>query len=254
MIFIEKVISALITPPGVFLLMLIPVAIYLLRKGRSRIIQGLLVMTVVFMFISFSGLGVRMFVIPLEKGYTDIGLAEVPEKEFPVVVLGGGIKYISTDHAEINDPALQRLTRGYMLRRRVDTPLVITGGPAVGRNDVGEAEVAEEWLLEMGEKKENIVIEDRARNTYENALYVREWLQKKEYDAIYLVTSAIHMRRSRAVFSAQGIEVIEIPAGYAYSHRLQALDYLPSSGAFQANMRAIHEWIGLLWYKVRGRI
>lgn len=254
MVFFEKVVASFLTPPGLFILLLIPLLVYLLRRECSQIIRGLVVFTVVFMFVSFTGLGVRLFVIPLEREFHPARTAELPEKELPVVVLGGGIKYISDGYTDITEAALQRLTRGYMLRRQLDTPLVITGGPAVGRDGIGEAEAAREWLLQMGENDENIVLENRARNTFENALYIREWLQETEYDAVYLVTSAVHMRRSQAVFSARGIEVIEVPAGYAYSHRLQGLDYLPSSGAFSANMRALHEWLGLFWYKIRGRI
>jgi uncharacterized SAM-binding protein YcdF (DUF218 family) len=100
----------------------------------------------------------------------------------------------------------------------------------------------------------DFIQENEARTTYENGLKIKEWLTENNYEKIYLVTSAIHMRRSKGVFDNIGVNFIPVVSNYAYSHNLSWLDYLPNRGSLRANMQAVHEWVGLIWYKINNRI
>ena len=90
------------------------------------------------------------------------------------------------------------------------------------------------------------MLEERSRNTSQNAVFTADILARRGIDRILLVTSAIHMPRSKALFEAQGLEVI--PA--ATDHEVQAIpgwrNWLPSTDALDGSSRAIKEIVGRL--------
>lgn len=252
MLALEKVIASFLSLPGLFILLYIPVVIYLLRKGRSVLIKVLTVLLLMLMVITFTGWGTRVLVIPLERRYQETGITE----NLPVVVMGGGIHYsLNGRQATLNSVSLQRLVKGYQLYRKNGGPLLYTGGVAIGQIGPSEAEIAANWLREMGVPAQEIVAEEQARTSFENGLYVKAWLSERgARNKIYLVTSALHLPRTVLVFQKQGIDVVPVPAGYISDHRLSWLSYLPNRGSLNANLAALHEWLGIIWYTLRDRI
>ncbi|AZO93334.1 YdcF family protein [Halocella sp. SP3-1] len=247
---VEKTIASFLTLPGIFILLWFIVTLYLFRIRQSRFIKYLSLITLILMYIMASAFGTVVLLKPLEL----MKQAVIIEGNYPIVVLGGGINYLTNKKADLKPPTLQRLVNGYQLFRKYGGPLIFTGGVAIGHHQISEAEVAANWLKDMGVARDEIIIEDRARTTFENALYTKEILEKYHYKRVYLVTSAVHLLRATKVFKKQGIDVIPIPAGYLSSHSLGWLDYLPNRSAFSSNMAAVHEWLGLIWYRVTGRI
>ncbi len=253
MLVIEKIAGSFISLPGLFIILWAVVTVYLLVKPGSKFIRMLAFLTLILMYITFTGTGTYLFVLPLEKAFPVRDFNDFIDP-YPVVVMGGGINYHGHNRAELNQGSLQRLVKGYQLHRELKTPVVYTGGVGIGYSGLSEADIACDWLLRMGVQEEEIVKESRARTTYENGLYIKEWLDGQGYRKIYLVTSAIHMTRSAAVFNRQGIETIPVPSGYLVSHKLSWLDYLPNRSSLNANLAGIHEWLGIIWYRIRGRI
>jgi uncharacterized SAM-binding protein YcdF (DUF218 family) len=66
-----------------------------------------------------------------------------------------------------------------------------------------------------------------------------------------LVTHAWHLRRAVPLFEAQGFDVV--PAGTQFSRgSLDTLfDVLPTHTGLRDSTFALHEWLGILWYKLR---
>ena len=71
-----------------------------------------------------------------------------------------------------------------------------------------------------------------------------------------LVTSATHLPRSMALFRKMGMAPIPAPAGPTCkaSHPLSPDDFFPSSNALDNTSQAMHEYVGMLWAKMRGQI
>ena len=95
--------------------------------------------------------------------------------------------------------------------------------------------------------------DERSTSTYENALYGAQILRQKGIRRIILVTEAFHMLRSERCFRKQGMDVI--PA--ACDFRLVAWDaanFFPSGHGILENEQVLHEFVGLGWYLIRGRI
>jgi len=253
MIAIEKIMASFITLPGSFLIIWTVIMLYILIKSRAFLLKLLTIFTFILMVLTFTGLGVRIFLFPLEN-YAEYN-QEFYTERYPVVVLGGGMQYgVNHVGAELNSISLQRLVEAYMLYNKLGGKIIPTGGTGVSHHNIAEADIAGRWLQKMGVPGEDIVLEKQAQTTYENGVYVQKWLHKHGYEKIYLVTSAVHIPRSMAVFKNLNIKLIPVPAGYMYNHKLGWLDYLPNRFALTANMSALHEWLGIIWYKINGRI
>ena len=252
MLALEKIISSLLMPPGFFIIIFLIITIYLFFKSDSKVIKFLAAAAMIFLLLISTAFGVKILLLPLENYAEEISV-EV-EEQYPIVVLGGGNYYKTDGSAEPSIHSKQRLAKGYELHRTLNTKIIYSGGVGIGYDNFSEADAAKEFLLGLGLKGENYESEDQARSTYENALYIKKWLNENEFEKVYLVTSAYHMYRSAAVFRAQEIEFLAHHSGFIYDHKFSWLNYLPNRGALQANLSALHEWVGIVWYYLRARM
>ncbi|MGP3777820.1 YdcF family protein [Halanaerobium saccharolyticum] len=252
MLALEKIIASLIMPPGLFVLILFILTVYLFKKSESKLIKLLALFMLLLFFLLSTAAGVQLLLHPLENYAEKISVNAF--ERHPIVVLGGGLNYYSREEAKPSLHSMQRLVKGYQLHRRLNTPLIYSGGVAIGQETISEADAAAEFLEKLGMEKEFYISEDRAQTTFENAAYLKKWIDENEIEKVYLVTSAYHTLRSAAVFKAQNIDFLVVHSGFIYDHQFSWLDYLPNRGALTANLSALHEWVGLVWYYIRGRI
>lgn len=193
----------------------------------------------------------------------------IPQQELPVtdaiVVLGGATRsqaYPRPD-VDLND-AGDRVWYGASLYRAGKAPKIIVSGGRIEWMGSGnpESEDLTKLLVRMGVAKEDIIPESKSYNTYENAVNVNKILKEQKLQTILLVTSAMHMPRSIAIFKHQGIKAIAAPTDYRVSkleldepnRRTESaiLGLLPSANRFADTSQALREYIGLLVYKLRG--
>lgn len=123
-----------------------------------------------------------------------------PQRKSPgdrraIVVLGAGLETNGTMKAKLVDRLKQcrKLARTYP-----EAPIILTGGNQKG--GITEAYAMKLWCLHKGISKKRILLEDKARDTVENALYCSKILKKLEISEVTLVTSVSHMRRGLADF------------------------------------------------------
>ncbi len=149
----------------------------------------------------------------------------------------------------------ERLIKGAALAQAYpNAKIVFTGGSGlIIKTDLAEAEIAELLLLELGISRDRIILEDKSRNTYQNATLSKKLLNNNINGNWILVTSAYHMPRSVGVFRNIGWNTIPFPVDYKSlpsGHRRFRFD-------FEKNMKslvyAIHEWIGLTAYYYSGK-
>lgn len=192
---------------------------------------------------------------PLEKRFPRP--QQLPEKVDGIIILGGSIKLKESaawETMETNGSA-ERILKGAALAKAYpEAKLVFTGGSGL-MMDAGktEAAIAELMLLEQGIESNRIILEDKSRNTYQNATLTKEILSENISGNWILVTSAFHMPRSVGVFRGVGWKTIPFPVDYKSlpsEHRTFRFDY-------EKNMRslawAMHEWIGLAAYYYTGK-
>lgn len=182
----------------------------------------------------------------------------IPANIAGIVTLGGTINQYIT--AARGQPSLtaggERLTEFVHLARRFpDARLVFSGGSgALIDTTLKEAEVARVFFNQMGLSDRDIIYEDRARNTYENALFSKERVGDDASRRKWvLITSAVHMPRAMGVFRQTGWNVMAYPVDYLTDGRGGfKMQFRPLRGLGSLNS-ALREWIGLVVYRVLGR-
>lgn len=151
-----------------------------------------------------------------------------------------------------------RLLAGFFLYKKgVCRKLLLTGTDSerLLAANKGEVQLAKALLVEWGIPAEDIILETKARNTRENALYTAGLLSgMPSSDRCILVTSAYHMRRAKGCFEKVGIRAEIFPADFLKRQECMPFQkrFLPEPGASLAFHRLWHEWIGLLMYKLAG--
>jgi uncharacterized SAM-binding protein YcdF (DUF218 family) len=112
------------------------------------------------------------------------------------------------------------------------------------------ARLLEEWSI----PSTAIQIESGSINTHENATMSYRMLAPRGIRRILLVTSAMHMPRAAGTFRKAGFEVVAVPADFhsGWDERLLLEKWLPSADNLRNSELALHEWLGIAIYRLRG--
>ena len=182
----------------------------------------------------------------------------VPDDAQVIVVLGGGIQLPDEirKHAVLGKSTMYRCLHAYSLYQTSPRPVLLSGG-RVDAHRLGPtlAEAMRSFLLQLGVPQQHLILENKSRSTYENAVYSAAILRRRQLTKVVLVTDATHLDRSLACFAAQGIDAS--PSGCRYratKFRWSPFSFLPNPTAAQGNQDVFHEWVGTFWYRLRGRI
>ena len=111
-------------------------------------------------------------------------------------------------------------------------------------------------FLMCGVPEKDITIEDKSKNTRENALFTKQIL-KDTTERLLLITSAYHMKRSEACFKKVGLNVDIFPVDYLSHDRkgyLSLLKILPSESAIGIWVVLFHELQGYIIYSLVGYV
>jgi uncharacterized SAM-binding protein YcdF (DUF218 family) len=172
-----------------------------------------------------------------------------------MIVLGGGID-TARGQVVFNDAASRMMAAVGLARKHPEAKLVFTGGNAslFDRNTKTEAEAAGVMFRVFNIPIERVVLEDRARNTRENALFTHNLVTPKPGERWLLITSASHMPRAIGCFRAVGLDLEAYPVDFRTEGN--ATDYWRPFGRFADALRmadlAIKEWVGLVNYYLAG--
>lgn len=248
LLFWLKKLAAVVVLPPLMPLLVIASGLLLLKRHRRA---GLT--------LAWSGVALNLLLIfPPSVGLLLNGLEVHPvldpsaaREAGAIVILGAGKR----DHAPefggetVNRLALERLRYGARLARQTGLPVLVTGGAPTG--ELPEAELMKQSL----EHDFGITprwVETESRDTRENARLSAPQLKAAGANRIVLVTHAAHMRRAAAEFEAQGLEVLPAPTAWLGSHESgdRVLTLLPSQSTAYAGWYAVHEWLGLIAYRL----
>lgn len=250
--FFTNAAAALLLPP-MSLLLLALFGAWLARRFR-RVGQGLIVIAALLLVGLSTPAGSRLVTGPLEQRSLPLIDPKTSEAQ-AIVVLGGGRRYFAPEDGQQHQPSevtLVRLRHAARLHRLTKLPLLVSGGAPDGHGE-SEAEVMARSL------KEDFGVtvrwlESTSDNTAQNALHASLMLQKAGISRILLVTDALHMPRSERSFVQAGFEVVPAPTGFVSTRPLDAASVIPGAAAMKNSHYALHEWLGLLWYRLRAAL
>src|SRR5262249_1906722 len=98
-----------------------------------------------------------------------------------------------------------------------------------------------------------IWMEEHSISTHENAAYGAAILRKRGVSRVALVVEANSMPRAVAAFRKVGVAVVPAPIRFT-ELKGDLSDILPNWQAIALNGEALHEYLGLAWYRLRGWI
>lgn len=249
--FFSKIIAFLFTPIiWVFTALLFA---FFLRNPKSK--RRVLVFAIL-LFYFFSNAFIleeanRLWEIPATH-YRDLKQYEAG------IVLGGMLSYDpGYDRIQFYKSA-DRLFQAVELYKKgfIKKIFFVGGSGSIEFADAKEGAFVKRYLLLLGIPPGDIWIENESRNTRENAVNAKEFLVKNNLDSgeFLLITSGCHMRRSLACFNRVELKVSSYSVDRnAGPQRRFYPDHLliPNVNTFMSWDAVIHEWIGMIVYKIQ---
>jgi uncharacterized SAM-binding protein YcdF (DUF218 family) len=247
-------ILALFTSLGLWLTLTTMLAVLLLWCGKARLGRFLLSVTALMLvLIVFSPLQPWLTGALEDRFAADPPL---PASIDGIIVLGGMIRPAvsrARRRPSVNDAAERLLEGARLARLHPEAKLLFTGGSADPWDSGAiEAVYAAQLLHELGVTDDRLLIEDKARNTHENALFARAMAAPMPGQTWVLVTSAAHMPRAIGAFRSVAWPVTAWPVNYVSGGNASWAAEDVATLRFYVLSRTLHEYVGLLYYWLRG--
>jgi uncharacterized SAM-binding protein YcdF (DUF218 family) len=228
----------------------------LLRYGRQRVPKWMLILAcapLLSFYTPFTQGMNALLELPYEQG-KPAGEAQAivifsgkvmhPEPERPVPVVG-------------EDTYVRAFYAAWLYKNWRALPILVCGGldRDGNGNPISFAQTVRQVLVNEGIPGDTIWTEDHSETTFENALYGADILRARKIQKVALVTEAYHMLRAERCLRKQGIEVIPAPCNFRSRFRVRPEHLVGARReAFNWSVDAAHEFGGLAWYWLRGRI
>ena len=153
-----------------------------------------------------------------------------------------------TGQDSLGSDAVKRVVYALSLRDEFPAPYIFSGGKVFDYGQESEAAAAGRVFDFLGLPSERLFLETNSRNTWENA----KEIAKLGIEQAILVTSAYHMPRSVFCFEKNGVSVIPAPTDYKCDRdrKYDFFSFMPSMGSLFQSYLAVHEYVGLLSYRV----
>ena len=243
--FLKKFITFFVEPFGIVFTLLALGLIYLYIK---REMQAKL-------FFSLSIFFLFLFSYPPFSNY----LVQNLENQYPKYDFKQDVKYIhvlgnghNTDKTQpissnLSDGGTKRVLEGVIIHKQTPNSKIIFTGYA-GYTSETNAVMNSRLASALGVSKKDMIINGVPTDTREEALFTKTLVGSEPF---VLVTSATHMPRSMMLFQSQGLNPIAAPTNF-YKSEFRGYLRAPAPIYFHISTIAIHEYLGILWAKIRG--
>lgn len=257
-----KLVKPLFLPPFLILLGL-GFSLWFLFKKKRRAGRIILTATLVIYYLLSTGPLNYLLIRSLETT-TPKFTEELKIKPEAIVILAGGARRIGPlcPREELSGASWRRLWRGLEIYRELEgkIPIIYSGGSGNIFDKVSiEGSLSRQYAALTGIPESDFIIETASRNTYENIRETQKLLDKMFPDSdlhrVILVTSSIHMPRAMLISQKSGLSPIPMPADFPIrSTDFNLLDFIPSAEAFAISTSCLHEWLGIIAYRLLGRL
>ncbi|MGN6706717.1 MAG: YdcF family protein [Rhodanobacter sp.] len=218
------------------------------RRWR-RLAGTFAVLAALLLVLAGSGLLPRLLLQQLQAPYAQRP-AQAWAPHNAIVLLTGGSIRVPHDGVEPGISAYGRIAEAAVLyhachQAGVGCKLLVSGGDPQRRGTALAVSYAR-VLRGLGVPGEDLVLEPRSNNTWQNAQFSRPLLAKLDAPKVWLVSSAWHLRRSVLYFDHFGIASTPVRADYLHAD----LGLWPSAQNLVLTDVALHEYLGVLRYHV----
>ena len=110
-------------------------------------------------------------------------------------------------------------------------------------------------LADAGVPDSAILRERSATDTRDSAVNAARLLAGRGVHSLAVVTDAGHLPRAVGAFRKVGLDAIPVASDcYSCNFDGRWVQWLPSGAAAEANRHTLHEWLGSIYYRMRGWI
>jgi uncharacterized SAM-binding protein YcdF (DUF218 family) len=245
--------------PAAVLVLLSGLALVNLWRKRQESRRRLLLLTVPLVLLSLWCSPLLSYLALGSREWTYPPLTERPDDAGAIVVLSGYVRVLDDEGAQVElgqDTLYRCLRAAEVYRQGKPCPVVVSGGQADPHfPGLTMAAAMRDFLCRQGVAESDLIVEGRSRTTYENAVECCRLLDRRGIHKVVLVTDAVHLGRAADCFRKRGADVV--PCGCRY--RATRIDwslrtFLPDPDAADGCQEAWHEWLGVAWYRLRGRL
>jgi uncharacterized SAM-binding protein YcdF (DUF218 family) len=251
---ISKVLAFFAIPSNLVLMVgilgLLLLATRFARAGRRLAFTSLVLLAI----LGLSPLG-NALILPLEDRFPPWNAAAGAPAG--IIVLGGAISPdISAARSEValNESAERLTVAAELALRYPEARVLFSGGSgALIFGEGSEAEFAARVFESFGVSRRRVLLEDRSRNTLENAILSKDLARPQPGQRWLLVTSAYHMPRAIGIFRKAGFDVEPYPVDWRTGGPADAfLPFGTVGDGLRRTDTAVREWVGLLVYWLMG--
>ncbi|HEX8782087.1 MAG TPA: YdcF family protein [Steroidobacteraceae bacterium] len=163
-----------------------------------------------------------------------------PVQAQAIVILGGGTPRLGAPEyggePAVSQRLLERVNYGAFVARRTGLPVAVSGSPretlAMSASLARDFGIPTRW------------VEDRSRDTFQNAQFCAALLRPLGITRIVLVTSADHQWRAMHEFASAGFGVVPAPVGLYAPDEMGPLSFVPNTWALGNSKEALYEILG----------
>jgi uncharacterized SAM-binding protein YcdF (DUF218 family) len=243
----------------------------------ANFLIGAGVLGAIFLGTRFSAFGRRLLIASVAAlaiaGFSPLGnwLIYPLEARFPpwdasrgapdgIIVLGGAIdpdRSAAAGRAVFTQAADRIFAAAALARRYPNARILLSGGNAnlLSQDSAKEADYAASVLESLGIARGRLLLEQRSRNTRDNAEFSKAVANPNSGERWLVVTSAYHMPRSIGLFRKEGFAVEPYPVDWRAGGGTNLLTFFPVSlEGLQRTDTAVREWMGLAAYWATGQI
>jgi uncharacterized SAM-binding protein YcdF (DUF218 family) len=253
--YLTRIFWLLVQPMSLIVILLLLGLLLSFRAGRWWSRTFIVIPLLFLVLCGFTTFG-YVLITPLENRFVR---PTEPARIDGIVVLGGGMdgEVNTTRHGfEFNRSGDRFVETLRLALQHPEAKIVVAAGvPPLASEEEPEAHAAQRFFKAFGIADNRVVLDDKSRNTEENAEFAKVLAGQTDGQTWLLVTSAFHMPRSVGLFRAAGFPVTPWPADYLASGAEGARfkpDQSPENMAVASI--ALREWAGLLGYKLTGKI
>jgi len=231
----KKVISLIIMPLSLWFIVSMIGLWYLYRNNiekSKKIFTFSFIWIILISYAPFANLLIK----PLEQYYPKLDIETIPKNVKYVLILGGDI-----------DARTWEIMRLY---NKIPNLKIITSGRSILKK-ISEAKETQIRLIESGVAKEDILMNEKARDTHEEVVDLKKLIGKDT--PFILVTSAYHLPRAMLMFKSEGLNPIPAPTDFKIACT-DSLTSIPSPIQLKKTQHAWHEYIGIIWHILKEKI
>jgi uncharacterized SAM-binding protein YcdF (DUF218 family) len=246
----SKILDILLAPLTWVMIALVVVAIRVRPKTRAELkTKKLVFFAPIVAVLALYTLSLKPVANALKKSLESSAVTTMKDGETydAAIVLSGMVDLQSTgEHGptQLNDNVERILVTFDLLREGRVKNVLITGEH--------EAQMLADLIAKWGIARERIVLEERAKNTRENATFSAPIVRERGWTKLLLVTSAFHMKRAAGCFRAAGLTFDTKPVDWRTYGARGSFSPLPRTDAFNDSTDAIREHAGWLVYRMQG--